>query len=122
MWEVDIHILDEIPRKSAKEWNLFSKQELIDTIEKCNNSSAPDSNKLTWSHIKSIIRDNDCLLKFVDIANTCIDLGHWLSYFKTSTMVVIPKHNKSAYDSPKLYQPIILLNTIGKLFKKMIGE
>ena len=26
------------------------------------------------------------------------------------------------YDSPKLYQPIVLLNTIGKLFKKMIGE
>jgi len=35
-------------------------------------------------------------------------------------MVVIPKPNKSAYDSPKLYQPIILLNTIGKLFKKWL--
>jgi len=37
-------------------------------------------------------------------------------------MVVIPKPNKSVYDSPKLYQPIVLLNTIGKLFEKMIGE
>jgi len=25
MCEVDIHVLDEIPRKLAKEWNLFSK-------------------------------------------------------------------------------------------------
>jgi len=25
MCEVDIHVLDEIPRKPAKEWNLFSK-------------------------------------------------------------------------------------------------
>ena len=26
------------------------------------------------------------------------------------------------FDSPKLYHPIVLLNTIGKLFEKMIGE
>ena len=37
-------------------------------------------------------------------------------------MIVIPKPNKSVYNSPKSYQPIVLLNTIGKLFEKMIGE
>ena len=37
-------------------------------------------------------------------------------------MVVIPKHNKVSFDSPKPYRPIVLLNTIEKLFKKMIGE
>ena len=68
------------------------------------------------------MRDNNCLLKFVNIANVCIDLGHWPSHFKTSTTIIIPKPNKFAYDSPKLYWLIILLNTIGKLFKKMIGE
>jgi len=101
---------------------LFSKQELIDAIEKCNNSSAPGSDKLTWSHIKSIIKNKECIFKLLDIANMCIDLGHWLSYFKMSTMVIIPKLNKSAYDSLKAYYPIVLLNMIGKLFKKMIGE
>ena len=40
MHEVDIHVLDKIPRKLVKEWNLFSKQELIDTLEKYNNLSA----------------------------------------------------------------------------------
>ena len=76
MHEVDIHVLDEIPRKPVKEWNLFFRQELISTLEKCNNLSAPGPDKLTWSHIKSIMRDNDCLLKFINIANACIDLGH----------------------------------------------
>jgi len=103
MCEVDIHVLDKIPRKLEKEWNLFSKQELIDILEKCNNLSVPGPNKLTWSHIKSIMRDNDCLLKFVNIANVCIDLEHWPSHFKTSTMIIIPKLNKSAYNSPKSY-------------------
>ena len=103
MHEIDIYVLDDIPNKSTKEWNLFSKQELIDAIEKCNNSSALGPNKLTWSHIKIIIRDEDCLSKIIDIANACIDLGYWLSHFKLSTIVIIPKPNKTVYDSPKSY-------------------
>ena len=91
-------------------------------IKKCNNLSVLGPDKLMWSHIKSIIRKNDCICKFIDIANACIELGHWPSYFKTSTTVVISKPNKATFDSPKLYQPIFLLSTIEKLFKKMIGE
>jgi len=105
-----------------KSWDLFSKQELIDAIEKCNNLSALGPNKLIWSHIKSIIRNKKCIFKLLDITNTCIDLGYWLSHFKISTTVIIPKPNKSIFNSPKLYWPIVLLNTIGKLFEKMIGE
>ena len=80
-----------------------------------------------WSHINSIIRNKDCICKFINIANTCIDLGHWPSHFKTSTIVVIvnkgkkisiPKPNKATFNSPKSYHLIVLLNTIRKLFKK----
>ena len=39
-----------------------------------------------------------------------------------STMVIIPKPNKDTFDSPKSYCPIVFLNTIEKLFEKMIGE
>ena len=82
-----------------------------------------------WSHINSIIRNKDCSCKFINIANTCIDLGHWPSHFKTSTMVVIvnkgkkisiPKPNKATFNSPKSYHLIVLLNTIRKLFKKWL--
>jgi len=86
-----------------KEWNSFSKQELINAIEKCNNLSALGPDKLIWSHIKIIIRDEDCLSKLIDIANACIDLGYWPSDFKSSTMVIIPKPNITVYDLPKLY-------------------
>ena len=75
-----------------------------------------------WSHVKSIIRNKDCICKFIDIANSYINLGHWLSHFKTSTTVVIPKPNKASFNSPKSYHSIVLLNTIRKLFEKMIGE
>ena len=120
--EIDIRVLNNIPSKSMKEWNSLSKQELIDAIEKYNNSSAPGPDKLIWSHIKFIIKDKDCISNLIDITNTCIDLGYWPSHFKSSITVIIPKPNKSAYNSPKSYQPIVLLNTIGKLFKKMIRK
>ena len=66
--------------------------------------------------------DEDCLSKLIEIANACIDLGYWPSYFKSSTMVIIPKSNKTVYNLPKLYRLIILLNMIGKIFEKMIGD
>ena len=103
-------------------WNLFSKKELIDAIDKYNNSSALGLDKLTWRYLKSIIRSKDCIHKLIDITNTCINLEHWLSHFKMSTMVIIPKPNKDTFDSPKSYCPIVFLNTIEKLFEKMIGE
>jgi len=37
-------------------------------------------------------------------------------------MIVIPKLNKKLYNSPKLFRPIILLNTVGKLIEKVIAE
>ena len=69
-----------------------------------------------------IIRNKECFSKLINIANTCINLGYWLSHFKTSTMVIIIKLNKSSYDSPKSFHPIVLLSTLGKLFEKMIEE
>ena len=53
---------------------------------------------------------------------TCIDLGYWPNHFKKSTMIIISKPNKLSYDSPKSFRPIALLNTLGKLIKKVIGE
>ena len=37
-------------------------------------------------------------------------------------MIVIPKPNKLSYDSPKSFRPIVLLNTMGKLIEKVIGD
>jgi len=37
-------------------------------------------------------------------------------------MVVISKPNKTLYDNPKAFRPIVLLNILGKLVKKVIAE
>ena len=95
--------MKEITDKEISEWPLFSKAELFSAIEKYNNSSTLGPDKLEWRYIKKIIKDKECANRFIDIANTCFDLGHWPSHFKILTIVIIPKPNKSAYNLPKSF-------------------
>ena len=103
-------------------WAPFSKKELHSVIENYNNFLAPRLDKLSQRHLKVIIKNDKYVNKLIDIANVCINLGHWPNHFKTLSMVIIPKLKKPSYDLSKSFQPIVLLNTIGKLFEKMIGE
>ena len=72
---VNINILNEISDKSTNEWPLFSKEEFRKVIAKCNNSSTPRPNKLSWSHLKCIINNEVCLSNIISIANVCFVLG-----------------------------------------------
>jgi len=120
--QVDIDILSEIKNKSTSSWEPFSKLEFKNVISKCINSSASGSDKVTWHHLKHILTHEKYLLNIINIANACINLGHWPNYFKCSSTVIIPKPNKLEYDHPKAFHPIVLLNTLGKLIEKVIME
>ena len=56
------------------------------------------------------------------LANACLSLRHWPRHFKESVSVIIPKPGKPAYNTPKAFRPIVLLNTLGKLIEKMIAR
>ena len=84
-------------------WNPFSKEELIDTIEKCNNFSIPGLDKLSQRHLKKIIKDIKYFNKFIDITNIYIDIGYWPLHFKVLIAIIILKPNKESYGSPKTY-------------------
>jgi len=120
--QVNIDIFNEITDKPILSWPTFSKEEFRLAPVNCNNSFAPGSNKLLWSHLKTIFKDDDCLNVIISIINACIEVGYWPSHFKRSTIVVIPKPNKKSYDSPKAFRPITFLNTAGKLIEKVIRK
>ena len=82
----------------------------------------PGLDKLSWRHLKSILNDKVCITRVIKIANMCINLEYWPNYFKLLSTVIIPKPNKLLYDLPKSFYLIILLNTLGKLIEKVIGE
>ena len=120
--QVDVEILNEIIDKPTSPWPLFSREEFRIAIANCSNASAPGPDKLSWSHLKIILKDNECLNTIIHITNACIELGYWPLHFKRSTTIVIPKPNKKSYDLPKSFRSIVLLNTVGKLIKKVIRE
>jgi len=107
--QVDVNVLDKINDKPTSPWALFLKEEFKITIANCNNTSAPGQDKLLWSHLKIVLKDEECLNNIISIANACIELRFWPLYFKRFTTVVIPKLNKKMYDSPKSFRPKKLL-------------
>jgi len=120
--QVDVDILDEITDKPISSWPTFLKEEFRLALANCNNLSALGPDKLSWSHLKTILKDDDCLNIIISIANACIKVGYWPLHFKRSTTVVISKPNKKSYDSPKAFRPIVLLNTVSKLIEKVVRE
>jgi len=119
--------LEEIQSIHIIIWPPFSKEEFKSAINKCNILSTPGPDFISWKYFKGVVENKKCLNNIVDITNMCIDLGHWpihvkTIHIKTSLSIIISKPNKIAYNLPKMFRPIILLNTLGKLIKKVIGE
>jgi len=108
--------------KPTIDWPPFSKEDFRSTINKCNNLSAPGPDHVSWKHLKVVIEDNKYLLYIINIANTCINIEHWQSHFKKSSLIIISKLNKMAYNSLEMFCLIILLNILEKLIEKVIGE
>ena len=120
--QIDPGLLDKISDKKICLWSSFSREELKHAINKYSNLSASRPNKLSWRYIKMIVKNYKCSSKFINITNAYINLGLWSSHFKIFTTVIISKPNKSLYDSLKSFHLIVLLNILGKLFKKIISE
>ena len=120
--QVDTKILNELNQKSSLSWGSFSSFEFLSAISKCADFSSSGPDRLTWCHWKNIIKNDACLSNVMNIADACINLGHWPNYFKTSTTIIIPKPNKPSYNNPKAFCPIVLLNTLSKLIEKVIAE
>ena len=93
-----------------------------EALKACSNISAPDPDHITWQYFKHILSNNSCAVGILSLANTCLLLHHWPRYSKELVSIIIPKPGKPAYDTPKAFRPIVLLNTLGKLVEKMIAK
>ena len=101
--QVNTNILSKIECKATFCWSPFFKEKFKQVISKCNNSLLPGPNKLTWHHLKSIIKQDDYLVNIINITDSCINLGYWPNYFKCLSTVIILKPNKTIYDQPKAF-------------------
>jgi len=101
---------------------MFLEVEIIDAISKCKNSLTSEPNHLSWLYIKVLVADSRCPKNIVNIINICITYHYWLTHFKKSTSIVIPKPNKTSYDTSKLFCSIVLLNILDKIIEKFISK
>ena len=53
---------------------------------------------------------------------TSMDIEYIILITDSLVSVIIPKPGKPAYDTPKAFRPIVLLNTLGKLIEKMVAR
>ena len=120
--QVDLNILNEVEHKPSQRWSLFSKEEFKSAISKCSDASVPGPDKLTWRHLKFIVKHDPCLTNIINITDSCINLGYWPKHFKILSTIIIPKPNKTSYNQPKAFCPIVLLNTLGKLIEKVVAD
>ena len=74
--QINMKLLEEIPSKLITRWKLFSEKEFTSVILKCNNSLTSGPNKLSWRHIKFIVKNATYLQNLINIANIYINLGY----------------------------------------------
>ncbi|MBW0490173.1 hypothetical protein O181_029888 [Austropuccinia psidii MF-1] len=60
--------------------------------------------------------------KLADLFNNCLTIGHFPTPWKKASTIIIQKTNKNDYSDPSAYRPIALLNTLSKLFERILNN
>ena len=71
---IDFNLLNEISNKCPMKWLSFVEAEFINAINKYNNLLTLGPNKLSWWHLKIIIKDITCLKRIINIADAYFEL------------------------------------------------
>ena len=95
----------------------FSPGEIQYTIKKLPSQKAPGPDQLTNACLKHC--DRKVLLQLCNILNTCTRLEYFPQKWKHATIIMIPKPGKDV-KRPVNHRPISLLNTLGKVYEKLI--
>lgn len=94
----------------------FTKEELIEAIERIKPNKAPGPDQIPPKVVKEITMVFPDLL--LNVFNRLLKSGEFPSMWKEGRVVLIPKPRKPS--QPPKYRPICLLNTIGKLYETLI--
>jgi len=99
---------------------LITKVELKNSIFSLNSKSAPGTDGIGIDIIQlaySIISD-----VLLSIYNLCIKFNYYPKNWKIAKVTILKKPNKTSYKDVKSYRPISVLNTLGKIFEKIIYD
>ena len=114
------HSPPPIPDREYSPLTPYSHQRIVNKARSLKRNKAPGPDGLpneVWT------AGIDILGKHITVLfNAIMTTGYYPKAWRQSTTVVLRKPGKPAYDVPKAYRPIALLNTLGKLLSGLIAD
>ncbi|KAF8624364.1 hypothetical protein AX15_005918 [Amanita polypyramis BW_CC] len=118
---IDWDMIQDLPAQQTREWFDISTFEIKEAIKTMSNSSAPGYSNISWRHLKILLREDEFINAIKTLFNDILNEGDWPKEFKIVNTVVIPKPKREDYLKPKNFQPIALLDCVGKLLSKVLA-
>lgn len=97
----------------------FSIVEVDDIVHNLKRRIAPGPDNLRTPFIQILYNTHKNF--FIKIFNSCIDLGHFPTRWKSSKVILIPKKSKS-HKVEDTYRPIAINSILGKVLEKLINN
>lgn len=97
--------------------NDLSLEELLKAAKSLKLNKAPGPDGIPNAAVKVAVQASPQV--FLETMNRCMEEGRYPDCWKRQKLVLVPKPGKAA-DGPSSYRPICLLDTLGKLFEKII--
>ena len=96
----------------------FGKQHVKQAIKSCNTNSAPGPDRITLDLIEN---GGDLLaLCLTHLMQACYFVGYFPRPSKMENRIYLKKPDREHYHQENSYCPISLLNTLGKIFERII--
>ncbi|KAL4083899.1 hypothetical protein QTP88_029215 [Uroleucon formosanum] len=105
--------------EAPEEIPLITRQEVEPIARGLPGNKAPGPDRIPDIIVKHMILKRSELI--LGTLNKCLTQGIFPTPWKEATLVLLPKGNKPL-DQPSSYRPICLLNTIGKVFERIIKK
>ncbi|KAE8238379.1 hypothetical protein A4X06_0g8806, partial [Tilletia controversa] len=103
-------------------WESLGDREIAERIAKSKKGSAPGPDGASWEALGMIMRGWDGFVPVLRrLFNKCLEHGCHPTVFKAATTVVLRKPGKPDYTATGAYQPIALLNVMGKLLEALVA-
>jgi Reverse transcriptase (RNA-dependent DNA polymerase) len=111
---------DNLPNLPQRSFAPITESEIGVALADTSNSSAPGPTGHGYKLVKWAWEGAP--IWFVLLFNLCLLAGHHPRAWKSASIVVIPKLNKTDYSLPKSYWPVALLECLSKLLEKVMAK
>jgi len=95
-----------------------SRDEIVDTLKRCRNRSAPGLDKINYKTLKELNKKHPQLL--YELYNACMRWGVFSLVWHERKLSVLLKTKTADKCDPASYRPLTLLSTMGKVLEQLI--